>query len=146
MGELEFQRKLNMSDSMTSGAGDADSLAIGLRERAEGESADDSEPSDQDPDSGSDGEDEEQEEVKGRCYRRDCTITFANEKKNLKIILTKENQHLTQLKSPSKYALVHRKKNIGIHFYNKGIKEHVLIYLSSNLCREQKFQRLLTKQ
>lgn len=86
MGELEFQRKLNMSDSMTSGAGDADSLAIGLRERAEGESADDSEPSDQDPDSGSDGEDEEQEEVKGRCYRRDCTITFANENKNLKII------------------------------------------------------------
>ncbi|KOB72682.1 putative kinesin family member 21A [Operophtera brumata] len=51
--KLEFQRKLNMSDSITSAAD-----IIGERERAEGESADDSDPSDDDDDE-SDDEDSE---------------------------------------------------------------------------------------
>ncbi|XP_049882022.1 kinesin-like protein KIF21A isoform X2 [Pectinophora gossypiella] len=59
MGELEFQRKLNMSDSMTSAAGDR---PIGERERAEGESADDSEPSDD----SSDSDEDENSEAKGQ--------------------------------------------------------------------------------
>ncbi|XP_063395660.1 kinesin-like protein KIF21A [Cydia fagiglandana] len=70
MGELEFQRKLNMSDSMSSAA-DADATpgagpggGVGERERAEGESADDDEPSDQDSDSEAD--EREEEEVKAQ--------------------------------------------------------------------------------
>ncbi|XP_026320009.1 kinesin-like protein KIF21B isoform X2 [Hyposmocoma kahamanoa] len=63
MGELEFQRKLNMSDSMTSaGGGDSEHSelrAIGERERAEGESADDSDSSDGDSESNSEDEDSE---------------------------------------------------------------------------------------
>ncbi|KAF9800403.1 hypothetical protein SFRURICE_016793 [Spodoptera frugiperda] len=61
MGELEFQRKLNMSESMTSAV---DDRPIGERERAEGESAEDSEPSDGDGEA-SDSE-EEDSEVKGQ--------------------------------------------------------------------------------
>ncbi|KAH9628392.1 hypothetical protein HF086_015922, partial [Spodoptera exigua] len=61
MGELEFQRKLNMSESMTS---TVDDRPIGERERAEGESAEDSEPSDGDGEA-SDSE-EEDSEVKGQ--------------------------------------------------------------------------------
>nr|XP_049692425.1 kinesin-like protein KIF21A isoform X2 [Helicoverpa armigera] len=61
MGELEFQRKLNMSESMTSAV---DDRPIGERERAEGESADDSEPSDGDGEP-SDSE-EEDSEAKGQ--------------------------------------------------------------------------------
>lgn len=57
MGELEFQRKLNMSESMTSAV---DDRPIGERERAEGESAEDSEPSDGEG-VGSDSEDEDSE-------------------------------------------------------------------------------------
>lgn len=57
MGELEFQRKLNMSESMTSAV---DERPIGERERAEGESAEDSEPSDAEGDQ-SDSEDEDSE-------------------------------------------------------------------------------------
>lgn len=62
MGELEFARKLNMTDSVTSAGGDGDK-PMGERERAEGESADDSDPSD-----GEDEEDSEEEdsEVKGQ--------------------------------------------------------------------------------
>ncbi|KAJ8736067.1 hypothetical protein PYW08_006723 [Mythimna loreyi] len=63
MGELEFQRKLNMSESMTSAVDDSH---IGERERAEGESAEDSEPSDGDAEvEGSDSE-EEDSEAKGQ--------------------------------------------------------------------------------
>ncbi|KAM3967672.1 kinesin-like protein 31E [Aphomia sociella] len=51
MGELEFQRKLNIAEG-------ADERPIGERERAEGESADDSEPSDEDS---SESEDEDSE-------------------------------------------------------------------------------------
>lgn len=58
MGELEFQRKLNMSESMTSAAD-----IIGERERAEGESADDTDP--EDDESHSDIDDEE---AKGRAF------------------------------------------------------------------------------
>ncbi|KAJ0182300.1 hypothetical protein K1T71_001669 [Dendrolimus kikuchii] len=58
MGELEFARKLNMSDSVTSGGGDAD-RPMGERERAEGESAEDSEPSDGEEASESEEEDSE---------------------------------------------------------------------------------------
>lgn len=47
MGELEFQRKLNMSDSVTTATAEDSEPLMGERERAEGESADDSEPSDQ---------------------------------------------------------------------------------------------------
>ncbi|CAH0592830.1 unnamed protein product [Chrysodeixis includens] len=61
MGELEFQRKLNMSESMTSAV---DDRPIGERERAEGESAEDSEPSDGDGEP-SDSE-EEDSEAKGQ--------------------------------------------------------------------------------
>ncbi|CAB3256294.1 unnamed protein product [Arctia plantaginis] len=57
MGELEFQRKLNMSESMTSAV---DDRPIGERERAEGESAEDSEPSEGEG-VGSDSEDEDSE-------------------------------------------------------------------------------------
>lgn len=67
MGELEFARKLNMSESMTSAGGDAD-RPIGERERAEGESADDSEPSD--GEEASDSE-EEDSEAKGKL---DCFL------------------------------------------------------------------------
>lgn len=56
MGELEFQRKLNMSESMTSAV---DDRPIGERERAEGESAEDSEPSDGEGESDSEDEDSE---------------------------------------------------------------------------------------
>lgn len=63
MGELEFARKLNMSDSVTSAVA-ADERHFGLeeRERAEGESADDSEPSDGVDEANDDSEDEDEEE------------------------------------------------------------------------------------
>ncbi|XP_021206270.2 kinesin-like protein KIF21B isoform X1 [Bombyx mori] len=62
MGELEFHRKLNMSDSVMSSV---DDRPIGERERAEGESADDSDPSDGEADG--DGTDsDEDSETKGQ--------------------------------------------------------------------------------
>ncbi|CAH0405180.1 unnamed protein product [Chilo suppressalis] len=72
MGELEFHRKLNMSDSVTGSLerderepralgdrDDRDARPIGERERAEGESADDSSTSDHGDASDSDGDDSE---------------------------------------------------------------------------------------
>ncbi|KAL0901200.1 hypothetical protein ABMA27_006503 [Loxostege sticticalis] len=67
MGELEFQRKLEMSESVTS---ERDERFIGERERAEGESADDSTPSDDE----SEDEDAEDPETKGQ---RDLTAQLA---------------------------------------------------------------------
>ncbi|KAG6447021.1 hypothetical protein O3G_MSEX004731 [Manduca sexta] len=55
MGEMEFQRKLNMTDSVMS----TDDRPMGERERAEGESADDSDPSDVDGDATDSDEDSE---------------------------------------------------------------------------------------
>ncbi|CAH0766143.1 unnamed protein product [Diatraea saccharalis] len=59
MGELEFQRKLDMRESMTIERDDREQRPIGERERAEGESADDSSTSDHGDASDSDAEDSE---------------------------------------------------------------------------------------